>query len=304
MFIPFCSSEETSGFRNFTNIFCVTNDSSSPLFNRKITMRTHQVFFGLALSFSFLTFSFAQESREVSKTVSLKPDGHVFVDTYKGSITVIVWEKPSVEIHAKIESDDSFSDKYSEERVRETEISIDNTESAVRIKTDYDNVRKHRDGFFSLFDDTGSLPLVHYTITMPATAGLRIKDFKSHTTITGLRSAVDLNTYKGSAELSELAGSLQLETFKGKAKIRFSKLSDQSRMKTYKGDLTISLPKGLGFEVDADLGYRTDFHSDFSLQERERSRRHRNLVYRQPVHGGGPLLVLRSTKGSIDLREH
>ncbi|HTP13688.1 MAG TPA: DUF4097 family beta strand repeat-containing protein [Bacteroidota bacterium] len=265
-------------------------------------MRTYQILFGFALGVFLLTPSLAQESREITKTVSLKPDGRVSVDTYKGTITVLVWDKPSVEIHARIEADDSYRDKYSEEKVRETEILIDNTETSVRIKTDYDNVRKHGDSFFSLFDDTGSLPLVHYTITMPATADLRVKDFKSRTTIAGLRSTIDLNTYKGSAELSDLTGSLQLETYKGDARVGFTKFSDRSRIKTYKGNLTITVPKSLGFEVDADLGYKTDFHSDFELHRYGRTRRHGNLEYREPVNGGGPLLVLRSTKGSVALR--
>ncbi len=265
-------------------------------------MRANQFLFGLLLSVSLIAFSFAQESREVTRTVSLRPDGRVTVDTYKGSITVMVWEKPSVEIHAKIEADDAFRDKYAEEKVRDTEVLIDNTESSVRIKTDYDNVRKHGYGFLSLFDDEGSLPLVHYTITMPSSADLRIKDFKSRTTVTGLRSAVEVNTYKGSAELSDLAGSLRLETFKGDAKVGFSKMSDESHIKTFKGSLTISLPKGLGFEVDADLGYRTDFHSDFDLHRSGRFRKHSNVEYRESLNGGGPLLVLRSTKGSVELR--
>jgi DUF4097 and DUF4098 domain-containing protein YvlB len=259
----------------------------------------------VSLAFITLPFaaSFSQDSREISKTVPLKLDGQVSIDTYKGSITVSVWDKPSIEIHAIIEADDEFRDKYSEEKVRETEILIDNTESSVRIKTNYDKINEHRRGFFSLFDDTGSLPLVHYTIKMPSTANLRIKDYKSRTVITGIRSEVDLNTYKGTVELSDLEGSLRLETYKGEARISFAKMKERSRVETYKGDITIAVPKNLGFDLDSDLGYRTDFRSDFDLERRAPSRRHSNLQFRGAVNGGGTTLVLRSTKGHIRLRQ-
>ncbi len=266
-------------------------------------MRANQIVLGLALSMFLSAVSFSQESREVSKTVSIKPDGRVTIDTYKGTVTVSVWDKPSVEIHAKIEADDEYADKYSEEKVRETEIVIDNSEGSVRIKTDYDGVKSHWGGFFSLFDDTGSLPLVHYTVRMPATAQLRIKDFKSRTAVTGARSDIDVNTFKGSAELNDLEGSLRFETYKGEARISFVKITDRSRVETFKGDVTVILPKNLAFDLDADFGYRTDLRSDFQIEKQGRSRRHSNIAYRGPVNGGGPSLVLRSTKGTIDLRQ-
>lgn len=245
----------------------------------------------------------AQDSKEVTKTVSLKADGEITVDTYKGTIVVSTWDKPQVEIHAKIEADDEFGSKYSEEKVRDTEIQIEATESKVRIKTNYENIRNHNHGFWSWFgEDSGSLPLVHYTITMPKTANLRIKDYKSETSVAGLRSDVDLDTYKGRVEITDLDGSLQLQTYKGDAEVRFIRLSKRSRCETYKGKITITLQRNAGFELDANLGHRTDFDSDFQVDLQSSGRRHRDTEFRGPVNGGGPELVLRSTKGDIRLR--
>ena len=265
--------------------------------------RAHLAIVGLVLVVFLSAIASSQNSREVTKTVTLKPDGEVSIDTYKGSITVSVWDKPSVEIHATIEADDEFSDKYSEEKVRDTEISIRSTENTVKVKTDYDNIHKHRNGLFFFFEDNGSLPLVHYKITMPATARLRVKDFKSKSVVTGVLSDVEFNTYKGTAELNGIAGSLRFDTYKGEAKISFDKIAGRSRVETYKGDLSIVVPKNLGFDLDADLGYRTDVHTDFAIERKVKSRRHSNYEYQGPVNGGGPSLVLRSTRGSVDLRQ-
>lgn len=248
-------------------------------------------------------FAYAQDSREITKTVPLKADGEVTIDTYKGSIKITTWDKPQVEIHAVIEADDNFDTKYSEEKVRDTDVRIDATESRVSIKTDYDNIRERHHDFFSWFGDgSGSLPLVHYTISMPATANLSIKDYKSTSSVQNLRAGLEFNTYKGEVEIAGLEGSLKLETYKGEARVEINTVKDRCRVETYKGRVTISLPKGSGFDLDADLGYRTSFSTDFDFEMHERGRHHSNAEYHGPVNGGGPSLALRSTKGDIRLR--
>ncbi len=245
----------------------------------------------------------SQESREVTKSFPLNTGGEVTLDTYKGTITVTGWDKPTVEIRARIESDDTFGDEYAAEKVRDTEVLFEATDQTVRIKTDYDHMRSHRRGFWSMFDDNGSLPLVHYTIVMPAKANLRIKDYKSRSSISGLQSDVDLNTYKGEVDVKGIEGSLRLETYKGEAKADFLKMARSSRIETYKGTVDIQLPKRLGFDMDVDLGYRTDFDSDVKFQSSASSRRHRDIEFEKSVNGGGPPLIVRSTKGSVRLRQ-
>lgn len=252
----------------------------------------------------FTAPSFSQDSREITKTVALKADGEVTIDTYKGSITISTWDKPQVEIRAKIEADDAFDTEYSAEKVRDTDIRIDATERRVKIKTDYSEIHDHHHGFWSWFDDdNGSLPLVHYTITMPATANLNIKDYKSTSSLKDLHSNLSFNTYKGDVEIADLEGSLTFETYKGEARVSFNKITDRSHVKTYKGDITITLPAKSGFDLDADLGYRTDFTTDFDVQLSSRGRHHHNAEFQGPVNGGGATLVLRSTRGNVRLRQ-
>jgi hypothetical protein len=257
-----------------------------------------------AAAFLLATCALSQDSREVTKSVSLTADGEVTIDTYKGSITVSTWDKPQVDIRARIEADDQFDSRYAEERVRDTEIQIDATDRRVRIKTDYDNLRKHDRGFFSFFEgESGSLPLVHYTITMPRTASLRVKDYKSRSTISDVKADVDFTTYKGEAEIENLGGALQLNTYKGEARVTFATLSGRNRCETYKGRITIAIPAKSGFDLDAEFGYRTDFSTDFEVEVRSRGRRHSNAEFRGPVNGGGATLVLRSSRGNVRLRQ-
>ncbi len=260
-------------------------------------------FLTLAL-FGFLVtgIAFSQETREVNKTVPLTADGKVYIDTYKGSIDINTWDKQEVEIHVKIEPDEW--DRYAEEKVRDTEIRIDATSSSVRIKSDYDRVNRHSHSFWGIFNgETGSLPFVHYTIKMPRTARLVVKDYKSKSTIANLRSDVEFDTYKGTAEFTNLEGSLTLETYKGDVRVDFADMKARSRVETYKGEIVVRLPKQKGFELDADIGRRGNFDCDFDLNQNYRSRRNRDYDYRGTVNGGGPMLFLKTEKGTLRLAQ-
>lgn len=253
----------------------------------------------------FATSAHSQDSRDISKTLPLKADGEITIDTYKGSVKITTWDKPQVEIHARIEADDEFDTKYSAEKVRDTDVRIDATDSHIRIKTDYDNIKEHHHAFWSWFEDgSGSLPLVHYTISMPATANLNIKDYKSSSSVKSLRSNLDFNSYKGDVEITDLEGSIKLETYKGEARVALNTMKDRSRFETYKGTITITLPKKSAFDLDAELGYRTDFTTDFDFELQSHGRHHRDSEFHGPVNGGGASLILRSTKGNIQVRQH
>lgn len=255
------------------------------------------------LAFVLVATLAAQDTREVRKSGPLTADGSVYIDTYKGSVTVSTWDKPEVEILARIEPDEY--DRYAEEKVRDTEIRIDASPSTVRIKSDYEKVRRRGGGFWGIFDgETGSLPLVHYAIKMPRTAQLVIKDYKSHTRISNLRSDVEIETYKGSVDVANLEGSLNMETYKGDVRAEFASLSRRSRFQTYKGDIEVTLPKKLGFDLDLEVGRSGSWSSDFDLKEspdRYRRDRRGGLDFQGSINGGGPRLQFKTTKGSLRL---
>lgn len=258
------------------------------------------------MSFFVLGVSFAQESREIRKTVSLNSDGRVSIDTYKGSITITTWDKAEVDIYAKIEADESAleSRRDEEEKVRDTEIRIEGSGREVRIKSDYDRLKRRRTGFWGIFDgDVGSLPFVHYTITMPKTASLKVKDYKSETSVADLKSDISLNTYKGAVNISGLEGGIDLETYKGDVRVEYVSLGRSNRFETYKGEIEIVIPRSRGFELDADISSKGSLRSDFDLQERYRSKREKKREYRELINGGGPLLRLETYKGTYRLRE-
>lgn len=206
------------------------------------------LFFILCLTISTAS---SQSSREINKIIPLKSDGRLVIDTYKGSITITTHDKPQVEVYVKIESDDSDYRDASQD-VEDTEIQIGGTENEVTLRTDYTNVRHnhHRhfwDWLSDAFESSYSLPLVHYTIKMPSTAGLRIKDYKSRTRIDNIKTEVKLNTYKGEVEIDNLLGGIDLETYKGEIRVSFTKINNDSRFETVQGKYHCGSAKGEQF---------------------------------------------------------
>lgn len=244
--------------------------------------------FGYALPLCSLVV-LAADTKQVDRTVPINAGGQVLIDTYKGKVHVTAWDEPRVEIHAKVEPDGWDS----ADLVRDTEVVIDPGPSSVRIKSNYD--RAKRFGFFSF---SGSLPFVNYTIRMPRTATLRIKDYKSDIQVAGLRADVDINTYKGDTRIEDLGGSLRMNTYKGTVRAGYIKLG-RSYFETYKGEIEIRVPGESHFDLETDLGRHASLTSDFPTPRRERRGQMRSRV---TVNGSGPLVELKSYRGDFRLR--
>jgi hypothetical protein len=234
---------------------------------------------------------FAAASKDVHRTVPLAADGRLTIDTYKGSIRVSTWDRAEVDIAVRIEEDSSWIPQP----VDAADVRIDAGAREVRLESHYDVPR-----FFSF---TGSQPFFHYTIRMPRTANLRIKDYKSETEVEDLAADLDMETYKGSVQVRGLAGALRLSTYKGDVRADFAEFNTRSTVETYKGRIDLGVPQQAGFELQAELERKAELHSDFTQFVRTSSRRDRSKTIRGPVNGGGPLLRLESYKGSFRLRQ-
>jgi hypothetical protein len=152
--------------------------------------------------------------------------------------------------------------------------------------------------------DSDNLPFVHYTIRVPKATRISIKDYKSKTTIDDLQADVELDTYKGEVAIGRLLGSLDLKTYKGEAKVGFAGLAGRSRFETYRGEIEIALPKGKGFDLEANLGRHANFRSDFERIRDSENDRRRGFEMRTSVNGGGPLLRIKTDRGEVRLLEH
>ncbi|MBT5876862.1 MAG: DUF4097 family beta strand repeat protein, partial [Candidatus Latescibacteria bacterium] len=134
---------------------------------------------------------------------------------------------------------------------------------------------------------------------------VRINSHKGPMVIKNVSGELRLETHKSRVRISALSGALELDTHEAEVEIEYAKYSGRTRIETHKGDITLTMPKGSAFELDADVGNKGDLRADFDLRDLEHrfGRRDEDVEYRGAVNGGGPLLRLRTYKGYIRIRE-
>ncbi|HEY3350163.1 MAG TPA: DUF4097 family beta strand repeat-containing protein [Thermoanaerobaculia bacterium] len=237
-------------------------------------------------------------SRDVAKTLPLEAGESVRVDTYKGSVKVMTWDRAEVAVEARIEADDSCgSPKDAARWVDQTRVVIEKRHGGVSITSDYDALEQ-TSGWFG---GCTARPFVRYTIHMPKDAPLRIKDYKSDLIVKDLAADLDVNTYKGHLDVSGFSGGLRIETYKGEVNAGIVRLAGDVSAGTYKGSIVLHLPGTAGFELSAESG-RGSLNVEFPAETGRGSHR-RGLVARGAVNGGGPRVSLKTDKGSIALRK-
>jgi hypothetical protein len=242
----------------------------------------------------------AVPARNISKTLPLAEGGQVTVDTYKGTVRVTAWDRAEVAVEARIAPDDSScgSERDQKRWMDATRVVIEPSGGGVRIASDYDDV----DPVWHFFGGCTSRPFVHYRISLPRAAALKIHDYKSDTDVKDFGGHLTLVTYKGSAALAGLSGSLDVETYKGEVRAGFERLSGDVHAETYKGDVVLTFPSKAGFELRSNAGRRGQFTSDFEGTRSERASRRSALRSSATVNGGGPRVTLSTDKGSLAIR--
>ena len=254
-------------------------------------MKLHLALGALALAATLQ----AAEHKDVNRTASLASDGSVTIETLKGSIHVSAWDRPQIEINARIEAESDGSSDH--KRFEATDIWIDTSPASVRIRTRYPD---WNGGIFCCWDG-GSNPEVHYTIQMPRTARLSIRDHRSETEIGDLSGGLNIETHRGSVRARKISGPVEIHTHRGEIALDFRSFTARTLIDSYRGPVEISMPRNSAFELNTDLDRRrASFESDFPIITRSVGRR--TMSIEGPVNGGGPVLKLVTYRSQIRLR--
>lgn len=253
----------------------------------------------------------AQLEKEFAETVDLSFGGTLTVDTYKGSIHLSSWDRPEVQVYARITPPEGESVDYQQQAVNAARVEVRSNGNQVIIRSNYDDVPS-RGGWFN---NSRNLPFVHYEIVAPRDLDLKVDDYKSEIEIyefsgnlsletykgkllgENLSGNVRLETYKGTAEMYGIDGSLDIETYKGEVSLSAVRVSNDSRLDTYKGTIELQVPQGQAFQLVSDTGRRANIHV-FGQAIREEDSRYRRPAS-QATNRGGPQLKVSSHKGDI-----
>jgi hypothetical protein len=250
----------------------------------------------IALAVAVPALGAAPSRDALATTLPLAADGALSIETYKGTVAVTTWEKPEVLVKARIEADDSCGDaKHQAEAVEQTQVKVQASGSGVRVESDYSHLRSH----WSWHGTCSSRPFVHYEISMPRTASLRLKDYKSDVRLGRLGGNAEIETYKGTVLVETLDGGLRAQTYKGDIKVTMAGVRRDLRAETYKGSIEIVAPRTAAFTLDAESDRGEVGVRGFGVTMTTRGRRGERA--HGAVNGGGPAIHLETNKGTVRL---
>ena len=246
----------------------------------------------LAAAGAALVCAQSVEHRDVNRTMPLAANGSLTVENHKGAIHVTTWDRAEVEIQARIQP--APDEPMNQRRFQETEVMIEGGASDVEVRT------KYPDWESCCSQDEGNNPEVRYTIRMPRSGRLTIRDHRSEIEVADLAGALDIDTHAGKVKVARLSGPLQLTTHRGDATIEFAHFSGGSSVDTHAGTIQLLLPRNTGFQLDADTDRNASLSTDFAVMTRTEGRKSSSV--HGAVNGGGPTLKITSHRGEIQIR--
>ena len=120
-------------------------------------MSPHRIFACLLLLILAAPAVAGAQGDTFEETVPLEPGGHLTIDASGGSVLLLAWDQPQVEIQARIEAPAGVDGDYARDIVNATAVDVRTSGGAISIRNDFSEVERR--GFF---DRRRTMPDVHY----------------------------------------------------------------------------------------------------------------------------------------------
>ena len=257
------------------------------------------------------------------KTVPLEFGGYFALSNKNGSIEISSWDREEVRIEA-LKKVKSSSRRHAREAMEELRIEIDtrgNDEVIVETDYPYDHGGESLGGVLSAIFGGHKKPQisVSYKITVPERVDLEVgttngsvevEDVEGEAQVSStngriemayMKGFLDVSTTNGRIELIDIDGGLDAGTTNGGVEVRYSSradITDDISIRTTNGGIELRLPE----DIDADVNARTtNGHIDTDFPITVRGRYGKKHLSGQ-INDGGPLIELKTTNGSINIR--
>lgn len=248
----------------------------------------------------------AQSARTLTETVELETNGEVALNVVKGSVHVVTWDRPTVEVRLRVDGERAA-------QVESVELRVEGTPRRVTIGTQGGDAEEG--GLLALLGFGGaSGPDMNYTLRMPAAADLSVTTESAPVEVRGLAGDVSVEgtsspihlrnvsgdamiaTFSGSLDADSLRGDLMFATFSGDATVRRQVPNGDNQLATFSGSADVTLPADAAFDLRTDITWGGSVSSDFATPD---SSAQEGPV---PISGGGPTVAFESFSGSLTLR--
>lgn len=238
-------------------------------------------------------------SKEFEKTVDFVTNGTVNVNNVNGKIFVESWDRNEVHIYAYIKVKSS-SGRRAEEFMEKVEIKVDRDGDELYIQPEHPK-NQGTEFFKLLFGARNPSVQVDFTIQVPGNSLVDINSVNGSVEAIGIGGKTKLKTVNGNVAAKQMHCPVDANTTNGgiHVEIEDGKLSDDIRLRTVNGSISMSLPK----TTAANLALSTvngSIHTDFPLTlEGDWSKKNVNGT----INGGGCKISLGTVNGSISISE-
>ncbi len=233
-------------------------------------------------------------SQTIDKTFDARPGASFALDNVNGHVNVTSWDQPRIRVHAVktvSRSDDPRS------ALNALKVEITPRDGGVSVHTVYPNHGSV--GFLDFLAGNWSDAKVEYDITVPRSMSLNVETTNGAIEVNGVSGTLKIETTNGAIRLDRCAGSVDGETTNGRitAELLSVDRAQTNRLSTTNGKIVLTVPSSLAAEIDAST---TNGSIDSELAVTTHSVGRHSL--RGTINGGGAPLRLRTTNGSIEIR--
>ena len=233
----------------------------------------------------------------VKETYPMQSGGRLVLENVNGKVVISGWNKD--ELYMEAEKVVKTRDRErAQELMEQVEIVVEERREEIYIKT----ILPHQKGGFwnRMAGDNGSAS-VHYRLNVPHKCILEIENTNGAIEVTEVNGDLTLETTNGKIWLRDAGGMVVANTTNGSVDAELSKIGSDGEMEftTTNGSVKLYLPRDAGFELDAKTT-NGSVNSDFPDAGGDRHSRKR---LQGEVNGGGPRIYVRTTNGSVNVRE-
>ena len=239
------------------------------------------------------TVAFAETLEDtVEQTLPFASGNLLTLSNTNGDVEIIAWDRDEIEIEARKKVKAS-SDDRARQAFDDLKVSINNSAGGVTIETEYPK------GKGSWWNNVSSS--VNYSIRIPQEADLEIETVNGKVFVEGVHGQIDLESTNGGVKAEDAGGSVTARTTNGgiDVELREFEANEDMSLRTTNGSITLTLPS----DIQADLAARTtngSVQTDFPITVQGTFRKNR---LEGELNGGGASIELKTTNGSIRIRE-
>ena len=233
------------------------------------------------------------------QTVPLRPGSEVRLTNINGGVTLEAWDRSEVRIEAE-KRVKAGSDEAARKLMSQIKIEVANTASGLRIDTRLPK-REEAGGILAqLFNGSGDVNMdVSYRVHVPRHVALDVESSNGAITVTGTQGNAHLETSNGRITVAGLAGSLQAETSNGAIDAELTDLaSGDLSLESSNGGIAVRLPRDARLSIDAATS-NGSVRSDFPVEGGKPGKSR----LKGDINGGGSRLFIRTSNGSVAIRE-